>query len=92
VLSGLHSALPTADNRHMALRFLLDAELHVRLSLSPDSPFLSGSTNANPSPRTIAKITLMRILNPAWHPILDECERQMASWTDVSQDSPTFLQ
>lgn len=90
LFSRLQSIVPTTDNRHMTSCFLLDAESHVRLPLPSDRPFLDGPTIADPASLTIAKLALKGVLNPAWHPTLEEYERQMSSSTNGFEDSQMF--
>lgn len=77
LLTKLNQLLPTADNEHIALQFLLDLALHIRLSQTTDCVFLDMMIKSDVTPLRIAKLNLLKVLNPGWHPILEKCEQQL---------------
>lgn len=91
LIRELHSVLPSPQNRHMAFRFLQDAEFHVRLSQRLKGPVSDSSGNYDTTPLTVAKLALLKILNPAWHSILDECEQQMVACNSGVPEGQTSL-
>ncbi|KAF8584287.1 hypothetical protein K439DRAFT_1633674 [Ramaria rubella] len=89
LLNQLYSILPTADNKHLAFRLLLDAEVHMRLSL-PSSTLVDRSGIRNLNTLSATKLSLLNMLNPSWHPILDECEQQLARSPEHSNHLLSF--
>ena len=86
LLTRLSLLLPTADNKQIVSRLLFDVALHIRLSQPTNHVFLSTLEKGNVTPLRIAKLNLLKILNSAWRPILDECEQEIEPYLHSSSN------
>ncbi|KAF8511524.1 hypothetical protein JB92DRAFT_372288 [Gautieria morchelliformis] len=87
-LASLNLVLPAPDNRHIAFRLLLDVAIHIHFSSPTDGVFLGMLGNGDVTPLRTAKLRLLKLLNPAWHPILDECEQELEPYLNGAADTP----